>query len=434
MTSKVITPTGRARAGMASTAALHPMCRQDRDAATMEPATGSRASTELTILMPCLNEAGTVGACVARARDFLLRANVSGEVLVADNGSTDGSQALAREAGARVVDVPMRGYGAALLAGIDAAQGDYVIMGDSDESYDFSALEPFVQQLRAGVDLVMGNRFRGAIAPGAMPFLHRYLGNPVLSFLGRVFFRIPVGDFHCGLRGFSRNRIRSLGLVTTGMEFASEMVAKAALAGLRIAEVPTTLRPDGRERPPHLRTWRDGWRHLLFMLLFCPRWLFLAPGMLLLAAGLLGFALLQTQGLVVASVRLGIHSMLYMAAATVLGLQMIQLAFLAKWIGVRSGIVPTPRWLRVAQPVLRVESGLVLGVLLLGLGLVWSLRLVADWGGAGYGPLEPTAIMRSAIPAVTLMITGVQAAAAAMFAGALEFSFRSFNQRVAHGE
>jgi glycosyltransferase involved in cell wall biosynthesis len=430
---KLTFPAELGSATAAITAAPHPMYRHDRDAAGGTPPVDDHSSIELTILMPCLNEAGTVGACVARARDFLHRAKVRGEVLVADNGSTDGSQALARAAGARVQDVPVRGYGAALLAGIDAAQGRFVIMGDSDESYDFSALEPFLERLRAGADLVMGNRFRGGIAPGAMPLLHRYLGNPVLSFIGRVFFRIPVGDFHCGLRGFSRERIRSLGLVTTGMEFASEMVAKAALARLRIEEVPTTLSPDGRERPPHLRTWRDGWRHLLFMLLFCPRWLFLAPGMLLLAMGVLGFALLQTQGVVVASVRLGIHSMLYMAAATVLGLQMIQLAFLAKWIGVRSGIVPQPRWLSVAQPVLRVESGLVLGLLLFGLGVAWSLQLVVDWGGAGYGPLDPTAIMRSAIPAVTLMITGVQAAAAALFAGALEFSFRSFNRRVAHG-
>lgn len=431
MGNKLTFPGELAPAAPSQTASPPFIFRQHRDA-DGGLAQGGSVPLELTILMPCLNEAGTVAACVERAREFLRRANVRGEVLVADNGSTDGSKELARQAGAQVVDVPTRGYGAALLAGIDAAQGRYVIMGDSDESYDFSALEPFVQRLRAGADLVMGNRFRGGIAPGAMPLLHKYLGNPVLSFLGRVFFRIPVGDFHCGLRGFSRERIRALGLVTTGMEFASEMVAKAALAGLRVEEVPTTLRPDGRSRPPHLRTWRDGWRHLLFMLLFCPRWLFLAPGALLLIAGLAGFVLLETQGLVVASIRLGIHSMLYMGAATVLGLQMIQLAFLAKWIGVRSGIVPAPRWLSAAQPVLRVEAGLVLGLVLFGAGVAWSLRLVIDWGGAGYGALEPTAIMRSAIPAVTLMITGVQAGAAALFAGALEFSFRSFNRRVAH--
>lgn len=386
---------------------------------------------ELTILMPCLNEARTVARCVERAVAFLRQSGIPGEVLVADNGSTDGSQRLAQDAGARVVVVPTRGYGAALAAGIQAAEGRYVVMGDSDESYDFSALDQFVQRLRAGADLVMGNRFRGGIAPGAMPLLHRYLGNPVLSLIGRVFFRIDVGDFHCGLRAFSRDRIRSLALVTTGMEFASEMVAKAALAGLRIEEVPTTLRPDNRQRPPHLRTWRDGWRHLLFMLLFCPRWLFLLPGLVLLLLGIAGFVALQVPGFTIASVRLGIHSMLYMAGATVLGTQMIQLAFLTKWIGVRSGIVPAPRWLERAAPWLRVESGLVVGILLFLLGLGWSLHLVVDWGGGGYGALNPTEVMRSAIPAVTLMITGVQAAAAALFAGALEFSFRSLAHRSA---
>ncbi|MDB5749670.1 MAG: glycosyltransferase family 2 protein, partial [Ramlibacter sp.] len=279
--------------------------------------------------------------------------------------------------------------------------------------------------LRAGADLVMGNRFKGGIAPGAMPFLHRYLGNPVLSLIGRVFFRIKVGDFHCGLRGFSRDRIRSLGLVTQGMEFASEMVAKAALSGLRIEEVPTTLRPDNRGRPPHLRTWRDGWRHLLFMLLFCPRWLFLTPGVALLVIGVIGFLMVETRSLVLSSVGFGITSMLYMAGATVLGIQMIQLAFLTKWIGVKSGIVPTPRWLRIATPVLRVESGLVLGLLLFLGGLGWSAQLVLRWGDAGYGPLDPTEVMRSAIPAVTLMIAGAQAAVAALFAGVLDFSLRS---------
>lgn len=387
---------------------------------------------ELTILMPCLNEARTVARCVAQARDFLVRSGIAGEVVVADNGSTDGSQALAREAGARVVDVPERGYGAALAAGIAAAEGRFVVMGDSDESYDFSSLDPFLARLRAGADLVMGNRFKGGIAPGAMPFLHRYLGNPVLSLIGRVFFRIQVGDFHCGLRGFSRDRVRSLGLVTQGMEFASEMVAKAALAGLRIEEVPTTLRPDNRGRPPHLRTWRDGWRHLLFMLLFCPRWLFLAPGVALLAIGVVGYLLVQTRSLVLPSLGFGIHSMLYMAGAVILGIQMIQLAFLTKWIGVRSGIVPTPRWLRIASPVLRVETGLVLGLLLFLAGLGWSVQLVVRWGEAGYGPLDPTEIMRSAIPAVTLMIAGVQAAVAALFAGVLDFSLRSLSRRNVH--
>ena len=226
---------------------------------------------ELTVLMPCLNEARTVVRCVEAARGFLQRAGVQGEVLVADNGSTDGSQDLASAAGARVISVQERGYGAALIGGIRNARGRFVIMGDADDSYDFSALQSFLAVLRSGADLVMGNRFRGGIEDGAMPPLHRYLGNPVLSFIGRLFFRTPIGDFHCGLRGFSRESIQRLALVSPGMEFASEMVAKAALAGMRIEEVPTTLRRDGRGRPSHLRSWRDGWRHLRFLLLFCPR-------------------------------------------------------------------------------------------------------------------------------------------------------------------
>ena len=378
---------------------------------------------ELTVLMPCLNEARTVAGCVAAARRYMTEAGVAGEVLVADNGSTDGSQDLARGAGARVIDVPQRGYGAALQAGIAAARGRYVIMGDADASYDFSALHGFLERLRAGAGLVMGNRFRGGIAPGAMPLLHRYLGNPVLSFVGRLFFRVRIGDFHCGLRGFSREAMQRLGLVSPGMEFASEMVAKAALAGLPLEEVPTTLRPDGRDRPPHLRTWRDGWRHLRFLLLFCPRWLFLYPGVGLMLLGLGGFLLgaIDTQ----ASYAPGIHSLLYMAAATVLGAQMIQLALLTKWVGIMSGVVPPQRWLARLSPYLKLEHGLLAGFLLAVVGLAWSAWLTWDWGVAGFGALDPTQAMRVAIPAVTLMILGAQVAAGSLFAGALHFSWTS---------
>jgi glycosyltransferase involved in cell wall biosynthesis len=372
---------------------------------------------ELTILMPCLNEARTLPACIEKARRFLAQNQIAGEVLIADNGSTDGSQAIAETAGARVVPVPIRGYGAALGAGIEAAHGRYVIMGDSDGSYDFSQLQDYVARLRAGADLVMGNRFKGGIAPGAMPILHRYLGNPVLSFIGRLFFRIPVGDFHCGLRGFSRDAMLKLRLVTPGMEFASEMVAKSALAHLRIEEVPTTLSPDGRDRPPHLRTWRDGWRHLRFLLLFCPRWLFLYPGLLLMALGLGGFALAAYSPEFVNR----IHSLLYMAAATVLGAQMIQLGVLTKWMGILSGVVPPQHWLSRWEPVMRVENGLVAGIVLIAAGLLWSGRLVFDWGTSGFGALDPLQTMRVAIPAVTLMILGAQAAAGALFAGAVHF-------------
>lgn len=378
---------------------------------------------ELTVLMPCLNEARTVATCVQAARRFLAQSGVAGEVLVADNGSSDGSQELARRAGARVIQVPRRGYGAALRAGIASAQGRYVIMGDADDSYDFSALQGFVDALRTGAQLVMGNRFRGGIAPGAMPPLHRYLGNPVLSFVGRLFFRSEIRDFHCGLRGFSREAMNRLSLVSPGMEFASEMVAKAALAGLRIEEVPTTLRPDGRGRPPHLRTWRDGWRHLRFLLLFCPRWLFLYPGLALMLLGLGGFGLSATG--MPGPIQAGVHSLLYMAAATVLGAQLVQLALLTKWVGIISGVVPPQRWLAMLAPYLRLENGLLAGVLLMLVGLAGSAWLTWDWGATGFGALDPTQTMRVAIPAVTLMILGAQVAAGSLFAGALNFSWAS---------
>lgn len=380
---------------------------------------------ELTILMPCLNEAKTVAACVGAARQYLASASLEGEVVVADNGSTDGSVEIAKAAGARVIHVPERGYGAALLAGIDAARGDYVIMGDADCSYDFSRLDAYVTRLRGGADLVMGNRFKGGIEPGAMPLLHRYLGNPVLSFIGRLFFRIPIGDFHCGLRGFSKDAIRRLGLVTTGMEFASEMVAKGALRGLNIQEVPTTLRPDGRDRPPHLRTWRDGWRHLRFLLLFCPRWLFLYPGMALLTLGLAGFSTLGHERLVFASVGLDIHSLLYMAGATILGAQLIELAVLTKWVGVLAGIVPKPTWLRRTEGLMSIELGLLLSVLLLLVGLGWSVMLVSAWGASGFGALDPRVAMRSAIPAVTLMILGMQMGAGVLFGAAVQLAWKT---------
>lgn len=375
---------------------------------------------ELTVLMPCLNEAKTVAQCVRAAREFLQRAGIHGEVLVADNGSTDGSRDIAEQAGARVVPVAERGYGAALKGGIAAAQGRYVIMGDADCSYDFTRLDGFVEQLRGGADLVMGNRFAGGIEEGAMPFLHRYLGNPVLSFIGRLFFRTPIRDFHCGLRGFRRDAMRRLGLVAPGMEFASEMVAKAALAGLKVAEVPTVLRPDGRDRAPHLRTWRDGWRHLRFLLLFCPRWLFLYPGVALLVGGLLGFGVLRKGAISFVSFGLDVHSLLYMAAATVLGMQLIQLAIMTKWMGVLSGIVPKPRWLSRLEPFMTLEAGLLAGVALLGGGVLWSIGLVYEWGAGGFGALDPRAAMREVIPAVTLMIVGTQAAAGALFAAALK--------------
>jgi glycosyltransferase involved in cell wall biosynthesis len=383
------------------------------------------AAPELTVLMPCLNEARTLRECIEAAQSFFRTAGVHGEVLIADNGSTDGSPQIASSAGARVVNVERKGYGAAILGGMQAARGRFVIMGDADRSYDFASLGDYLAKLRTGVHLVMGNRFAGGIEPGAMPFLHKYLGNPVLSFIGRLFFRTEIGDFHCGLRGFSRDAITRLGLVTPGMEFASEMVAKASLAGLRIEEVPTVLRRDGRDRKPHLRTWRDGWRHLRFLLLFCPRWLFLYPGLALFLVGAAGlFA-----GLPGVSpsmpFTMGMHSLLYMAASTILGFQLVVFALLTKWLALLAGMVPEPNWMSRWAPILRMEVGLVTGLVTFLGGLGWSLWFTAGWSAGGFGALDPVHTMPLVIPAVTLMAVGSQAAMGALFAGALLSSWRS---------
>ena len=380
---------------------------------------------ELTILMPCLNEARTLPACIGNARAFLERSGIDSEILVSDNGSTDGSQELAKQLGARVIHAHQQGYGAALIAGIQAAQGKFIIMGDGDDSYDFSQLDEFVATLRNGADLVMGNRFIGGIAPGAMPPLHRYLGNPVLSWLGRTFFRVKVGDFHCGLRGFSRDAIAKLGLVSPGMEFATEMVAKAALAGYAISEVPTTLRPDGRDRPPHLRTWRDGWRHLLFMLLFTPRWLFLIPGVLMMGVGLVGTGLLARGPRTLGPMGLDVHSMLYFSAAVIIGAQLIQFALLVKWIAVIAEIVREPPWVARARRHTSIEFGLVVGALVFIAGIAWTLALVSSWRTTGFSALDPQSTMRSVIPAVTMMVIGLQASAGALLAGALQLAWKT---------
>jgi len=364
---------------------------------------------ELTVLMPCLNEAATVGTCVAKARGFLDRAGVAGEVLVADNGSDDGSRELARKAGARVVEAPQRGYGAALAAGIAAARGRYVIMGDADDSYDFSRLEGFVEKLRAGHPLVMGNRFEGGIREGAMPWLHRYLGNPVLSFIGRLLFRAKVGDFHCGLRGFDREAVRSLDLRTSGMEFASELVVKASLAGWRIAEVPTTLHPDGRGgRAPHLRSWRDGWRHLRFLLLFSPRWLFLYPGLALLALGIALTIALYFSPLRIGRAGLDIHSMLYASAAAILGLQLCLFALFARVSAQNAGLLPRQQALEALLRVATLERGLLFGLATAASGFVWSAVAFWHWREAGFGVLDPRVVMRDTIPATSLMIGGME--------------------------
>ena len=379
---------------------------------------------ELTILMPCLNEAETLAACVRQARQFLADNHVDGEVLIADNGSTDGSRDIAVAEGARMVPVPQRGYGAALLGGIEAARGRYVIMGDADQSYDFSSLMPFVEKLREGYDVVMGNRFKGGIAPGAMPNSHKYLGNPVLSGLGRLFFSIPIGDFHCGLRGFNRDRIRELGLSTTGMEFASEMVVRSALADYRMTEVPTTLSKDGRSRPPHLNTWRDGWRHLRFLLIYSPRWLFLYPGLVLLVLGLASVLVLFPGDVKLGVSTLGINTFIAACMAVLIGIQSITFAAVARRYATLRGLLPPSTrysaFLRALSPERLLVFGVVLFVVAL-LGMAWS---VYRWVSVDFGPLPDTSVVRVFALSLTGFVAGVQLWLVAFLASLMEIPQR----------
>jgi glycosyltransferase involved in cell wall biosynthesis len=371
---------------------------------------------ELSIVMPCLNEAETVATCVTKARNYLASREVDGEVVVADNGSTDGSQLLAEAAGARVVAVEAKGYGNASMAGIQAARGRYVIMGDADDSYDFGSLDPFLHALRGGSDLVIGNRFRGGIAQGAMPPLHRYLGNPMLSFLGRLFFGSPIGDFHCGLRGFRRDRVLDLNLHSGGMEFASEMVVRATLEGFSLVEVPTTLSPDGRSRPPHLRTWRDGWRHLRFLLLYSPRWLLLYPGAFFMVVGL-GIGIpLTISPMRIGSVTLDIGSLVAAAAVFVIGFQSVLFAFLTKIYAVEEGFHPgDPRLARMFR-VATLERGLLAGGVLGGLGLAAFVIALVHWHGR---PLDPDQSLRLLVPSVLALVVSCQVILASVFASIL---------------
>lgn len=363
---------------------------------------------ELSIVMPCLNEAETLETCIKKALGFLERENVQGEVLVADNGSTDGSQEIARKHGVRVISVETKGYGAALKAGIQAADGKFVVMGDADDSYDFVNLSPFLEKLRAGYDLVMGNRFKGGIAKGAMPPLHKYLGNPVLTFIGRLFFKSPVKDFHCGLRGFNKSSIDQLKLQTTGMEFASEMVVKATLNGLKMTEVPTTLSPDGRNRAPHLNSWRDGWRHLRFLLIFSPRWLFLYPGMFLFMLGVFGLLTLFAGPVTIGNVTFDVNTMLFMSTFIILGVQSISFSLFAKFISIKLNIIPKNKKIEDITRVVTLEKGLVLGLIFIVLGLVGSIVVFAHWGGMSFGQLDSTKTMRFVIPSVTSITVGLQ--------------------------
>jgi len=378
-------------------------------------------AVELTILMPCLNEAETIQSCVRKAMSFLAESGISGEVLVADNGSTDGSQKMAEQLGARVVSIADRGYGAALIGGIEAAAGRFVIMGDSDDSYDFTALGPFVAELRAGQELVMGNRFKGGIKPGAMPPLHRYLGNPLLSWIGRVFFSIPIGDFHCGLRGFSREAVRQLGLTNTGMEFASEMIVKSSLWGLKIVEVPTTLWPDGRSRPPHLRSWRDGWRHLRFLLLHSPRWLFLYPGLFFIAIGLLAIGSLWSGPVQLwPHVFIDIHSLVVGCFAIIIGSQLVMFSALARKYAMVEGFLPPAATFKRMLLDLTLERIVLCGILVFVIGLVGSLWAVYSWVVSGFGPITYHDIMRILVISLTAIVVAVQMVASAFLGSILE--------------
>lgn len=372
---------------------------------------------ELTILMPCLNEAETLAACVAKAQAFLRRAQIAGEVLIADNGSTDNSQHIAEAGGARVIDVPMRGYGAALRAGIAAARGRYIVMGDADDSYDFARLDPFLERLRAGDDLVMGNRFRGGIEAGAMPFLHRYLGNPALSWLGRLFFRTLLRDFHCGMRGFSRDSIAKLDLRTTGMEFASEMVVRATLVGLKISEVPTTLSKDGRSRAPHLRTWRDGWRHLKFLLLYSPRWLFFYPGMLLVVAGAVLSGVLFFGPIRIGGIGFDIRTMLVACTCLIVGIQGICFATIARSFAEDMNLLPpSERYGRVLEAC-TLEFFVFGGAAVFVLGVVGLIAAIVQWSETHFGQLDVSSLLRVVALSTTAITVGAQLVFTGFLAG-----------------
>lgn len=374
---------------------------------------------ELTILMPCLNESKTIKTCINKAKLFLITHHIDGEILIADNGSTDGSQDIAREAGARVVDIDEKGYGAALIGGCNAALGKYVIMGDSDDSYNFLNLMPFVEKLREGYELVMGNRFKGGIEPGAMPPLHRYIGNPVLSFIGRVLYHSNIKDFHCGLRGYNRESILKLNLHTTGMEYASEMVVQATLHKLKICEVPTTLRKDGRDRPPHLRSWSDGWRHLTFLLMHSPNWLFLYPGLIFFIIGLVFSIVLTIGPVTLGSTTFSINTLLYSAMSIILGLQLILFFVLTKKYAAKTKFIPITKF---DQKLIKftMNKGILIGACLLFLGIAGAIASVVIWSDTGFGNLTPEHMFRLTIPVLIFIVCGIQLMFNSFFLGILE--------------
>jgi glycosyltransferase involved in cell wall biosynthesis len=363
---------------------------------------------EVSVVLPCLNERETVGICVAKAKAALEAAGVRGEVIVADNGSTDGSIEIAESAGARVVPVEHRGYGNALRGGIQAARGTYVLMADSDDSYDFAHIPRFVEQLRSGSELVMGNRFQGGIEDGAMPMLHRYLGNPVLTAIGRLFFHSPCRDFHCGIRAFRKQSYERMDIRSTGMEFASEMVVKASLLRMKVSEVPTTLSPDGRSHPPHLRTWHDGWRHLRFLLMYSPRWLFLYPGIASVIVGLAACLWLLPGPRRVGDVVFDVHTLEYGFGAILVGFQLLAFAVFTKVFAITEGLLPEDPRLNRLFGYVKLETGLVLGGLCVLVGITGSMLALSTWARSSFGPITSENILRLVLLSVFALILGPQ--------------------------
>ncbi|HKO96192.1 MAG TPA: glycosyltransferase family 2 protein [Pyrinomonadaceae bacterium] len=370
---------------------------------------------ELSIVMPCLNESETLATCITKALGSLREHNINGEIIVADNGSTDGSQEIARNLGARVVQVEAKGYGNALRGGIAEAKGKYVIMGDADDSYDFSTLGPIIEKLREGYDLVMGNRFKGGIKRGAMPVHHQYFGNPFLTAIGRRFFRSPSGDFYCGLRGFSKEAVHKLDLRTTGMEYAIEMLVKSTMHSMRITEVPIILHPDGRNRPPHLRSFRDGWRTLRFMLLYSPRWLFLYPGFLLMLVGTLAGAWLIPGPRTIGAVTFDVHTLLYAGLAIIIGFQAVNFAVFTKVFAISEGLLPEDPRLNKTFEYIKLEVGLIVGVTFFLIGLAGSIYAVDVWKTRAFGPLEYAETLRLVIPAGVSLTLGIQIVLSSFF-------------------
>jgi len=363
---------------------------------------------ELSVVMPCLNEAETIAVCIQKALTFFKANGIDGEVIIADNGSTDGSQETAISLGATVISIPQKGYGNALKGGFENANGKYIIMGDADDSYDFSALSPFIEKLREGNDMVIGNRFKGEIKKGAMPFLHKYLGNPVLSFLGRLFFKSSIGDFHCGLRGFTKEAFIKMELTTSGMEFASEMIVKANLLNLKIAEVPTVLYPDGRSRKPHLKTWSDGWRHLRFLLLYSPQWLFFMPGLFMMVVGFVFSVALILNPITISGVTFDVHTLLYSSSLFVIGFQFVVFYGFTKVFAVTQKLLPKSNRYNALFKFINLEKGLILGFLLVIIGISLSIYGLSLWSDEHYETLETRTTLRIIIPAVTIIIIGVQ--------------------------